>query len=149
METLIACLKKKYWDVLDKANLVGKKLCQGKIDYKTGGIFYGLSLAHKIKYVLTMDEYGIIKQHITFKGFEDSKRLLDLSQYFDMLEGKKISAMLPRSWKKSFNSGVVIPVKMRRYNCNGEILLKECNNQVNENKDIEANLILLRRDVQN
>ena len=31
-----------------------------------------------------------------------------------MLEGKKISAMLPISWKKSFNNGVVIPVKMRR-----------------------------------
>ena len=41
--------EKKYWDVLDKVNLVGKKLCQGKNDYKTGGIFYGLFLARKIK----------------------------------------------------------------------------------------------------
>ena len=32
-------IEKRYWDVLDKANLVGKELCQGKIDYKTGGIF--------------------------------------------------------------------------------------------------------------
>ena len=38
---------KNYWDVLDKANLVGKNLCQGKNDYKTGGIFYGLFLAPK------------------------------------------------------------------------------------------------------
>ena len=52
--------EKKYWDVLDKANLVGKDLCQGKNDYKTGGIFYGLFLAPKIKYVLTIDDYGII-----------------------------------------------------------------------------------------
>ena len=32
-------IEKKYWDVLDKANLVGEELCQGKNDYKTGGIF--------------------------------------------------------------------------------------------------------------
>ena len=92
-------IEKKYWDVLDKANSVGKSLCQGKNDYKTGGIFYGLFLAPKIKYVLTIDDYGIIQQYMTFKGFNDSKRLLDRSQYFDMWEGKKITAMLPRSWK--------------------------------------------------
>ena len=33
-------IEKKYWDVLDKANLVGDRLCQGKNDYKTVGIFY-------------------------------------------------------------------------------------------------------------
>ena len=104
-------IKKKNWDALDKANLVGKNLCQSKNDYKTGGIFYGLFLAPKIKYVLTIDDYGIIQQHMTFKAFIDSKRLLDRSQYFDMLKGKKVTAMLPRSWKKSFNNGVVIPKK--------------------------------------
>ena len=35
----------KKWDVLDKANLVGEDLCQGKIDHKRGGIFYELFLA--------------------------------------------------------------------------------------------------------
>ena len=55
-----------------------------------------------------------------------------------MLEGKKISARLPRSWKKSINNGVVIPVKMRR-----------CNNQVNENKKFEAILNLLKRHAPN
>ena len=40
-------IKKKNWDVLDKANLVGEGLCQGKNDYKRGGIFYGLFLAPK------------------------------------------------------------------------------------------------------
>ena len=49
-------VEKKYWDVLDKANLVGEELCQGKNDYKTGGIFYGLFLATKIKYCLTIDD---------------------------------------------------------------------------------------------
>ena len=33
--------------MLDKANLIGEELCQGKSDYKTGGIFYGLILAPK------------------------------------------------------------------------------------------------------
>ena len=82
-------IEKKYWNVLDKANLVGKNLCQGKNDYKTGGIFYGSFLAPKIKYCLTINELGIIEQHMTFKGFNYSKRLLDRSQYFDMLDGKK------------------------------------------------------------
>ena len=82
---------------MDKANLVGEGLCQGKNDYKTGGIFYELFLASKLKYCLTIDDYGIIQEHKTFKVFNDSKQLLDRSQYFKMIEGKKISAMLPRS----------------------------------------------------
>ena len=87
---------------------------------------------------------------MTFKGFNDSKRLLDRSQYFNMLEGKKITAMLPRSWKKSFNNGVIIPTKMRRCNaCKDGILCSTCNNQINENKEFEANLNLLKREAPN
>ena len=33
--------QKKYWDVLDKAKLVGEELCQGKNDYETRVIFFG------------------------------------------------------------------------------------------------------------
>ena len=67
---------------------------------------------------------------MTFGEINDSKRLLDRSQYYDMLEGKKISAMFPRSWKKSFNNGVIILVKMRWCNsCNVEKLCNKCNNQ--------------------
>ena len=93
-------IEKKYWDVLDEANLVRKNLCQGKNDYKTGGIFYGLFLAPKIKYALTIDDYGIIQQHMTFKGFNDSKRLLDRSQYFDMLKGKKNNSYVTKILEK-------------------------------------------------
>ena len=136
--------------MLDKANLVGKNLCQGKNDYKTGGMFYGLFLAPKIKYVLTIDDYGIIQQHMIFKGFNDSKRLLDRSQYFDMLDGKKITAVLPRSWKKSFDNGVIIPTKMRQCNaCKDGILCTTCHNQINENKEFEANLNELKRKTPN
>ena len=106
-------IEKKSWDVLDKANLVGEGLCQVNKDYKRGGIFYGLFSAPKIKYCLTIDDYGIIQEHKTFEGFNDSKRLLDRSQYFKMIKGKKGSALLPKSWKKSFDSGTFIPTKMR------------------------------------
>ena len=143
-------IEKKYWDVLDEAKLVGKNLCRGKNDFNTGGIFYGLFLAPKIKYCLTIIELGFIEQHMTFKGFNDSKRLLDRSQYFDMLDGKKISAMLPRSWKKSFNYGIVIPTKMRHCNtCKHGILCITCNYQINEKNVFEANINLLKRDVPN
>ena len=54
-------IENKNWEVLDKANLVGESLCQGKIDNKTGGILYGLFLAPKIKHCLTTDDYGIIQ----------------------------------------------------------------------------------------
>ena len=66
-------IEKKNWDALDKAKLVGKNLCQGKNDYKTGGTFYGFFLAPKIKHVLTINELGVIEQHITFEGFNESK----------------------------------------------------------------------------
>ena len=56
-----------------------------------------------------------------------------------MKEGKKISAALPRSWKKSFDTGIIIPTKMRFCNkCNNKKLCDICNNQINENKKIEA-----------
>ena len=90
-------IEKKYWDVLDKANLVGEGLCQGKNDYKTGGIFYGLILAPKIKYCLIIYNYGVIQEHKTNKIFNDSIRLLDRTQYFKMIEGKKVCALLPKS----------------------------------------------------
>ena len=60
-------IEKKYWDVFDKANLIGKDLCQGRNDYESGGIFYGFYVAPKIKYCLTIDDYGIIQKHKTFK----------------------------------------------------------------------------------
>ena len=82
---------------------------------------------------------------MTFKGFNDSKGLLDRSQYFDMLEDKEISSMVTRFWKKPFNNGVITPVKVKRCNeCRGIILCVTCNNQVNETQQFEANINLLK-----
>ena len=87
---------------------------------------------------------------MTFKGLNDSIRILDGSQYFNMSEGKKKSAMLPRSWKKSFKNGIAIPTKMKHCNeCKDGILCTTCNNQVNENKKFEVNLVLLKRQAAN
>ena len=86
----------KYWDVLDKPNLVGEGICQCRNDYVSGGVFYGLFLAPKVKYCSSIEGFGIVQEHKTFKGFNDNKRLLDRSQYFKMLEGKKVSALLPK-----------------------------------------------------
>ena len=79
--------EKKHWDVLDKATLVGEEICQSKNHYKSDGIFYGLFLTPKRKYCLTIDKHGIIQEHKTFKGFNDSNRLLDQPQDFKLIEG--------------------------------------------------------------
>ena len=99
-----------------------------------------------MKYCLTIDDYGTRQEHKIFEGFNDSKRLLDRSQYFKMLEDEKISALLPKSWQKSFDSGIIIPVKMRFCNeCNDRKMCDKCNNQINEIKEFEANLNELKR----
>ena len=67
-----------------------------------------------------------------------------------MLEDRRISAMIPRSWEKSFNNGIVILVKMKRCNqCKGKILCDEFKNQVIKNKNFEAILKILERDIRN
>ena len=121
-------MEKKYWDVLGKANIVGGGLCRGKNDCETGGNFYGLFLSPKIKYCLTIDDSGIIQEHKTFKGFNDSNRLLDRSQNYKLIEGEKISAMLPRSWEKLFDSGIIVAMKLRFCNeCNNKKICNKCN----------------------
>ena len=116
-----------------------------KNDYKKSGVFYSLFLAPKIKCYLTIDKFGIVQDYKTFKGFNDTKRLLDRSQYFEMIESKTISALLPNSWKKTFDSGIFISTKMRFYiECHDKRLCIKCNIQVNENKEFRANLNLIK-----
>ena len=62
----------------------------------------------------------------------------------------KISAMLLKLGKKSSNSGVIIPTKMRFCNeCSDKRMCDKCNIQINENKEREANLYLLKRKTPN
>ena len=93
--------------------MVGKKLLQGKNDYKDGGIFYGLFLAPKIMYCLTINKPGVIDEHKTFNGFTNVSDNLDRKEYFEKFIGEKLIAEVPLSSKKSFSMGVVIPHKKK------------------------------------
>ena len=143
-------IENKHWDKLEKAGLVGKNLLQGKNDYKDGGIFYGLFLAPKIKYCLTINKYGVIDEHKTFKGFTNVSDNLDRREYFKMADGDKLIAKVPLSWKKSFSQGVVIPHKMRNCNnCTNDNLCDDCDKLVNQNKEFSENLNELKREKPN
>ena len=143
-------IENKHWDKLDKAGLVRKNLLQGKNDYKDGGIFYALFLAPKIKYCLTINKYGVIDEHKTFKGFTNVSDNLDRKEYFKMADGDKLVAIVPLSWKKSFSQGVVIPHKMRNCSdCTKDILCDDCDKLVNQNKEFSANLNELKREKPN
>ena len=106
-------VEKNYWDVLDKAGLMGDNLCPGKNDYKSGGIFYSLFLALRIKYCLSINEFGIIEERKSFIKFNYSKRLLDCSHFLKRWKVQKYQPCYSKSKKKSFNSGFIIPTKMR------------------------------------
>ena len=75
---------------MDKAKRVGEEISRNRNDCKSGGINYGLLFAPNIKTCLLIDHFGFVKEHKTFKEFNVSKRLLDCSQYFKMIQGEKI-----------------------------------------------------------
>ena len=130
--------------------MVGKNLLQRKNDYKDGGFFYGLFLAPKIKYCLTINKYGVIDEHKTFKGFTNVSDNLDRKEYFNMLDGDKLTANVPLSWKKGFFHGWIIPHKMR--NCTdskNDSLCDRCDKLVNQKKEFSAHLNELKREKPN
>ena len=142
-------IENKHWDKLEKTSLVGKNLLQGKNDYEDGGIFYGLFLAPK-KYCLTINKYGVIDEHKTFKGITNVSNNLDRKEYFKMFEGDKLIAKMPLSWKKSFSLGVVFPHKMRNCtDCKNDSLCDRCDKLVNQKKEFSANLNELKREKPN
>ena len=93
-------LEGKHWDKLNKAGLNGKNLLQVKIDYGDGGIFYGLFLAPKIKYCLTINKSGIIDEKKCFKGLTNVSENLNRKEFFNMAVGKNLISKVPLSWKK-------------------------------------------------
>ena len=140
----------KHWHKLDKAGLVGKNLLQGKNDYKDGGIFYGLFLAPKINYSLTIIKYGVVDEHKIFKGFTYVSDNLDRKEYFKMYGGDKIFSEVPLSWKRPFNMGVVIPHKLRKcVECKKNIPCENCFKLINQKKEFSVNLNELKREPPN
>ena len=71
--------------------------------------------------------------------------MLDSKIYFDMQEGKSVSGSFPLTWKKSFETGVVIPAKDRHCNKCGEKICEECEEKTKQFKEFEANLNELKR----
>ena len=143
-------IENKHWDKLDKAGLVGKNLLQGKNDFKDGGKFYGLFLAPKIKYCLTINKYGVIDEHKTFKGFTNVSDNLDRKEYFEMLDADKLTAKVPFSWIKGFSHGVILPHKMRNcIKCTKDILCDDCDKLVNQKKELSDNVNELKREPPN
>ena len=64
-----------------------------------------------------------------------------------MADGNNLIAKVPLSWKKSFSQGVVIPHRMRNCSyCKKDILCGECDNLVNQKKEVAANLNELKRE---
>ena len=125
-------------------------MLQGKNDYKDGGILFGLFLVPKIKYCLTINNYGVIDEQKTFKGFSIVSDNLDRKEYFKMFDGDKLVAKVSLSWKKSFSQGVVIPHKMRNcHYCKKDILCDNCDELVNQRKEFSANLNEIKREKPN
>ena len=71
----------KHWEKLDKAGLVDKNRLQSKNDLKKGGVWYGLFSAPKLKYYLTINKYGVLDEHKTFKGFTNVSDILDRKNF--------------------------------------------------------------------
>ena len=67
---------------------------------KMGGIFFGLILAPKIKYCLTLYKFGIKNARKSFKGFTNVSENLNRKECFKMFIGDKIVAKVPLSWRK-------------------------------------------------
>ena len=131
---------------MDKAELFGKNLLQCKIDYKSGGNLYGLFLAHKIKYCLAKDIYGIIREHKTFEGFTNVPDNLDKKQDYKIFHGDILFVTFPLSWEKNVSMGVVIQQKLRNCNkCIKDVLCEGCDKLGNQNKESSASLKELKR----
>ena len=131
-------IENKHGEKFDKAGLVGKILLQGKNDYKEDGIFYGLFIAPKIKYCLTINKYSVFDEHKTFKGFTNVSDNLDRKEYLKMFGGDKLIARVPLSRKKSFSMGVVVPHKLRNCNkCTKDLLCDGCDKLLNQRKKFQ------------
>ena len=104
-------------------------------------------LAPKLKNCLTINKYGVIDEHKTFKGFSNVCDNLDRKEFFKTADGNNLIAKVPLTWRKSFSQGVVNPYKMK--NCSDgkkNILCEGCDKLVNQRKKFSANLNELKRE---
>ena len=63
-----------------------------------------------------------------------------------MLKGNTIKAKLPLSWKRSFESGIIIPKKLRYCTeCHENINCDDCDKKINQIKEFSPNFNSLKR----
>ena len=121
-----------YIDILKNAGLVGNQLGQGKNDYDNDGvIIYGLFLAPKVKYCITLDKNYMLAEHKTFKGYTKDK--ITVEEFLKLEAGKTIENNAQSPWIKSFEHGIEIPDKtiIKKYNVNTNILKRQAPDENN------------------
>ena len=79
-------------------DFVGNKLGHKKIDYGDGGFFYRLFLAPKMELCYTKDNYGLLNETKTFKGYHDSWRLHETWEDFKLKNGATVIGEFPLPW---------------------------------------------------
>ena len=104
-------------------------------------------LSTENKIFFTINIYGVIDEHKTFKELTNVSDNLDRKEYINMAKGGKLKAKVPLSWKKSFSQGVIIPHKTRNCSdCATDSLCDTCDKLFNQGKEVSANLNELKRE---
>ena len=88
---------KKYWAVQEQRGITGEEFGQSKNNYGDDRLFSGLLLGPKVKHWLTRDEYGVLKEKRTLKGYQDADRT---QNYFIMKERTPITIISQSGWKE-------------------------------------------------
>lgn len=91
---------------LEAAGHIGSAMGQCKNDYGKGGIVFGLFIANKIKFCMTVTEEGVPEFHKTFKG-HDNQTGLSYDDYESMINGESIQDVISR-WERTLDKGVTI-----------------------------------------
>ena len=144
-------IEKKPWDKHNEVGLAGEGSLRGENNYGNDcGIFVGLFLTLKIKICLTFDKNVVIEEHKTPKGMNNVQEKLDKKEYFKMLNGVKIIAKVPLSWKHSFDSGILIPHKQRYCSdCENGLICDKFDKLLYQTKKFPANMDELKSQTPN
>ena len=83
-------------------------------------------LAPKTNYCIAIDEYGILSQKTTFKGFDQNMVGLNFKDFLDLEKGDTILGKSKLYWKTNLH-GIMIPHRVFRCpQCDNIKICKEC-----------------------
>ena len=123
-------IHKNDYKILNDKGLIGKDLGQSKNDYgDSAGIVYGLFLAPKVKYCITIDEFGVLSAKTTFKGYNQNINPITFKDYLNLECGQSIKNRSKLKWKREI-TGIQIPHrKINCDQCNENNRCESCQNQ--------------------